>query len=390
MDKKVKIGIIGTGNMGSVHLGFFQSGKVDGGIVTAIADLDPLKLQKVKEMYPGEYKTYPCGEELIDKADVDAVIIATPHYSHPALAIHAFEKGLHVLSEKPTGVYTLQVKQMNEAAAKSGKIFSAMFNQRENPLHKKVRELILNGAIGQLKRVNWEITNWFRTQHYYDSGAWRATWLGEGGGVLINQAIHQIDLLQWFTGMPVRVRAFCGFGKHHDVEVEDEVTAYFEYENGATGVFVTSTGESHGVNRLEIIGSRGKILLEGGSLKLYEYQIDESEFIRTAQSSFAQPQMTEREVMKMTDSFDRHIYVLRNFVAAIRGEEPLFVYGKEGINSVTLMNAMLLSSWLDREIELPFDEELYFAELQKRAQKSGKKHFCAAGIEDNTCSFGGF
>ncbi len=390
MDKKVKIGIIGTGNMGSVHLGFFQSGKVDGGIVTAIADLDPLKLQKVKEMYPGEYKTYPCGEELIDKADVDAVIIATPHYSHPALAIHAFEKGLHVLSEKPTGVYTLQVKQMNEAAAKSGKIFSAMFNQRENPLHKKVRELILNGAIGQLKRVNWEITNWFRTQHYYDSGSWRATWLGEGGGVLINQAIHQIDLLQWFTGMPVRVRAFCGFGKHHDVEVEDEVTAYFEYENGATGVFVTSTGESHGVNRLEIIGSRGKILLEGGSLKLYEYQTDESEFIRTAQSSFAQPQMTEREVMKMTDSFDRHIYVLRNFVAAIRGEEPLFVYGKEGINSVTLMNAMLLSSWLDREIELPFDEELYFAELQKRAQKSGKKHFCAAGIEDNTCSFGGF
>ena len=392
MDKTVRIGIIGTGNMGTVHLGFFHAGKIPNAVVTAVADTDEIKLGKVKQLFPGEYACYRSGEELIEKADVDAVIIATPHYSHPELAVAAFRKGLHVLSEKPSGVYTKQVREMNRAAEESGKIFCVMFNQRKTFLHKKIKELISNKEIGQIKRVNWIITNWFRTQHYYDSGQWRATWAGEGGGVLINQAIHQIDLLQWFTGMPKKVYAFCGYGKWHDIEVEDAVTACLLYENGATGVFVTTTGESNGTNRLEIIGSHGNILLESGCLTLKKYKQDENEFIKTCPSSFGQPDVSHMQTFRQTDSFDCHKDIISNFVAAIRGEEPLFVDGREGINSVSLMNAMLLSSWLHKDVSLPIDEELYFEELSKRIaeSRSEQKKNVVGHIEDNTCSFGGF
>lgn len=392
MDKTVKIGIIGTGNMGTVHLGFFHAGNIPNAVVTAVADTDEIKLEKVRKLFPGKYTCYRSGEELIEKADVDAVIIATPHYNHPALAIAAFAKGLHVLSEKPSGVYTKQVREMNKAAQESGKIFCVMFNQRKHFLHKKIKELISGEEIGRVKRVNWIITNWFRTQHYYDSGQWRATWAGEGGGVLINQAIHQIDLLQWFTGMPQKVFAFCGYGKWHDVEVEDAVTAFLLYKNGATGVFVTTTGESNGTNRLEIFGSRGNLLLEGGVLTLKKYAQDENEFIKTCPNSFSQPEIAETQVFRQTDSFYCHKDILCNFVAAIRGEEPLFVDGKEGINSVSLMNAMLLSSWLHKDVDLPIDEDLYFEELSKRIAESraGQKKNVIGEIEDNTCSFGGF
>lgn len=387
--KEVKVGIIGTGNMGSVHLGFFLDGRIANARVTAVADLDEAKLAKIREARKGDYICFASGEELIDKADIDAVIIATPHYSHPGLAIRAFRKGLHVLTEKPAGVYTKQVLEMNAAAERSGKLFCIMFNQRANPLHRAIREAMQSGAVGELKRVNWVITNWYRTQRYYDSGAWRATWAGEGGGVLINQALHQLDLLQWFTGMPRKVRAFCGFGKWHDIEVEDDVTAYLEYANGATGVFVTTTGEPHGANRLEIVGTGGKLLLEHGVLYHTKFEEDEREFCRECLSAFGEPAAETVERARLTGSFDRHTEVLNNFIAAIRGEEELFVNGADGLASVELMNAMLLSAWQGKEISLPFDEDAYYAELAKCAKNSRVKHTERGVILDNTSSFGG-
>ena len=373
MEKKVKFGIIGVGNMGSAHLRNFHGGKIANGVVSAIADLDPARLEAAKAACPGDYACYESGEALILNSDVDAVIVATPHYSHPALSILALQHGKHALAEKPAGVYTKQVKEVNAVADASDKIYTMMFNQRTNPLYQKMRALVRSGAVGTIKRVHWQITDWYRSQSYYDSGSWRATWAGEGGGVLFNQCPHQLDLLQWVTGMmPKRIHAFCHFGKWHDIEVEDDVTAYLEYENGATGVFLTCTADAPGTNRFEILGTKGKLVCENGVLRVYRLEQDEREFNATYTGGFGEPKWTE-ETIKPEGENPQHVGILNNFANAILGKEPLFVNGQEGLNGVILMDAMLLSTWLGKTIDLPFDDDLYYAELQKRVKQSKKK-----------------
>lgn len=384
---KVKFGIIGAGNMGSGHLGFFQSGKIKNGEVTAIADTNPEKLAAAREKCPGKYVCYASGEELIDKADVDAVIVAVPHYDHPRLSIRALEKGLNVICEKPAGVYTKQVKEMNAVAERCNGLFTMMYNQRTNPLYIKMHDIVKNGEIGEIRRVNWIITNWFRTQFYYDSGSWRATWKGEGGGVLLNQCPHQLDLLQWICGMPNKVRAFCHFGKWHDIETEDDVTAYLEFPNGATGAFITSTADSPGTNRFEILGSRGKIVCEKDTLTVSRLHTDLQEFLLTEKSGFAEPEHTE-EVIPQSGENPQHVGILNNFANAVLGQESLYVDGREGIRCVELMDAMLLSAWQGREVTLPIDDDVYYEELKKHIAsskgKSGKDI-----LIDNSMSYGG-
>lgn len=371
--EKVRFGIIGLGNMGSGHLRSFADGKIGNGVVTAAADVDPAKLENAARI-TGGLTAFASGEALIDRADVDAVIVATPHYSHPALSIRALQKGLNVVCEKPAGVYTKQVKEMNAAAEAADGLFTVMFNQRTNPLYKKMRALVSEGALGAIKRVNWIVTDWYRAQCYYDSSAWRATWAGEGGGVLFNQCPHQLDLLQWITGMmPERVRAFCRFGKWHDIEVEDDVTAYMEFPDGATGVFVTTTADTPGTNRLEIAGDRGKLVCENGILRFYRLETGEREFNRTYKGGFGEPKFTVED-LKGEGENTQHAGILNNFVDAVLGRAPLYVDGREGIKSVQLMDAMLLSTWLDKMIELPFDDELYLLELTKRIRGSKKKN----------------
>ena len=385
---KVKFGIIGVGNMGFGHLKFFYGNKIANGVCTALADSKEKRLAAAKEACPGEYECFSSGEELIDKANVDAVIIAVPHYEHPSLAIRALRRGLHVVCEKPAGVYAKQVKELNAVASESKTLFTMMYNQRTNPLYKKMHELVKNGEIGQIRRVNWIITNWFRTQFYYDSGAWRATWKGEGGGVLMNQCPHQLDLLQWICGMmPSKVRAFCHFGKWHNMETEDDVTAYFEFPNGATGSFVTTTADAPGTNRFEILGSRGKIVCEKDELTVCRLKEDLQEFLNTRQDAFAEPEYSV-EVIPQNGDNPQHVGILNNFANAVLGLEPLYVDGREGLRCVELINSMLLSSWLDRAVELPVDDDLYWAELQKRINVS-----CEKGTKDilidNSMSFGG-
>lgn len=373
MTEKVKFGIIGVGNMGSGHLRFFMNGDVHNGRVTAIADINPEKLKLAREKCPGDYVCYDSAEDLIGKSDVDAVIIATPHFLHPPLAIAALKAGKHVLSEKPAGVYTKQVKEINAVASASDKLYTVMFNQRTNPLYIKMRELVQNGTVGTIKRVNWLITNWYRSQSYYDSGSWRATWAGEGGGVLFNQCPHQLDLLQWVTGMmPKKMRAFCSFGKWHKIEVEDDVSAYFEYENGATGVFITCTADTPGTNRFEILGTGGKLVCEDNILKVWKLEQDEREFNATYKGGFGEPKCTYEEIRPQGEN-PQHVGILNNFANAILGLEPLFVDGREGLAGVTLMDSMLLSTWKDKMIDLPFDDDEYYAELQKRIAGSSRK-----------------
>jgi predicted dehydrogenase len=370
--KKVRLGIIGIGNMGSKHAEYLIKGEVKGAELTAVCDVSSEKLKWAKENLGNNVKLFENPTALMASGEVDAVMIATPHYDHPPLAIEGFKQGLHVLIEKPAGVYTKQVREMNEAALKSDKVFGIMFNQRTNPLYQKLKDLIDSGELGDIKRTVWIITNWYRSQSYYNSGGWRATWAGEGGGVLLNQDPHQLDLWQWICGMPKRVRAFCAFGKYHDIEVEDDVTAYVEYESGATGLFVTSTGETPGTNRLEISGNNGKIVLEDEKMTFWRLRESERNFNNRYTGGFGEPECWKIDVPIHGQS-TWHKGITQNFVDAILTGSKLLAPGVEGIKGLQISNAMHLSAWTDNWADIPVDEDLFYELLQQRIQNSSYK-----------------
>jgi len=371
--KTVRIGIIGVGNIGTKHARYLISGVVKEARLTAVCDTEPKKLTAIRNIVGEDVAVFSSAEELLQSGLVDGVIVATPHYSHPELSMLAMRMGIHTLCEKPAGVYTAKVREMNECAAQCNVVFSLMYNQRTNPLYRKAKDLIDSGVIGELRRSNWIITNWYRSQSYYNSGGWRATWKGEGGGVLLNQDPHQLDLWQWLVGMPTRMRAFCQFGKHRQIEVEDEVTAYAEYANGATGVFVTTVAEAPGTNRLEIIGDRGKIVIEDGKLRLWQLRESETEFNQRWQGGFGEPECWE-VLVPTEEGFGDHHLITANFCAAILHGEPLIAPGIEGINGLTISNAMHLSTWTDNWVDLPLNESLYLELLNERIAQSADKN----------------
>ncbi len=369
---KIRLGIIGMGNMGSGHLNNILGGKCPEVGVTAMADRRESRRAFAQEKVPGA-AIFAEGADLIAAKVCDAVLIATPHYQHPTLAKLAMEHGLHVMCEKPAGVYTLQVREMNAAADAHPELtFGMMFNQRTNCVYRKMKEMIDGGELGEIKRMSWLITDWYRTQNYYDSGAWRGTWAGEGGGVLLNQCPHQLDLLQWLCGLPVKVRAYCHEGKWHDVEVEDDVTAYLEFENGATGVFVTTTGDAPGTNRLEISGTKGKLVCENNELTFSRLATAEREWCRTCQEGFRKPDWETLRV-ETDGRNEQHPEVLNAFAANILRDEPLVADGREGVNGLMLSNAMHLSAWLGQEVTLPIDEKKFYELLMERCKTSRHK-----------------
>lgn len=386
----IRYGIVGLGNQGTNYaMNLFRKGLTRNAVLAAMCDIDPNRILQMKRRYPEPMVYFTSYREMIDSGLIDAVLIETPHYLHPEIAEYALEKGIHAVSEKPAGVYTRQVRHMNACAEASSALFTVMFNQRTNSVYRKMREMIQGGCIGTLQRIVWVITDWFRTDHYYATGAWRATWKGEGGGVLINQCPHQLDLLQWIVGkLPIAVRGFCSYGRWHDIEVEDEVTAYLEYDGGATGVFITTTGETPGTNRLEISGSLGKLVCENDELRFYRNAADGMQFCKSSGESFARPEVFCERVETGKDN-PQHIGIINNFTAAIRGEEELFVDGREGIHGVELMNAIELSGWQNgARVLLPVDEQLYVKELEKRCASSRYKEAPAADAEDMSGSYG--
>ncbi|OKP91631.1 oxidoreductase [Paenibacillus helianthi] len=367
---KVRYGIIGIGNMGRAHaLSLLED--VKGAELAAVCDISPERLEWAVDQLPEKVKHFSTATAMFQSGAIDAVLISTPHYDHPPLAVEALGYGLHVLIEKPAGVYTKAVQEMNDAAAKSDRKFGIMYNQRTNPLYQKLRELIQAGELGEIRRTNWIITNWYRSQNYYDSGGWRATWAGEGGGVLLNQDPHQLDLWQWTTGMmPVRIRAFCHFGKYRKIEVEDDVTAYAEYANGATGLFITTTGEAPGTNRFEITGDNGKIVIEDGTLTFWRLRTPEPVFNAEFKGGFGAPECWKCEIPVKKGDGEQHKGILRNFTNAILFDEPLLAPGEEGIHGLTLSNAMYLSAWTDNWVELPLDSDLFHEKLMEKVQNS--------------------
>ena len=371
---KVKVGIMGIGNMGSSHALYIKHGDIHNAEVTAVCDTNPDRLKWAKENLGEDIQIFDNEAAFFASKVMDAVMVATPHYSHPPLAIEALQKGYHTLIEKPAGVYTHQVREMNEAAQKSDKVFGIMFNQRTNPLYQKVRDLVRSGELGDIKRTIWIITNWYRSQSYYDSGGWRATWAGEGGGVLLNQDPHQLDLWQWMCGMPNRVRAFMSFGKYHDIEVEDDVTAYVEYENGATGLFVTSTGEAPGTNRFEISADRGKLVIENDKLTFWRLRVPERQFNAEHTGGFGSPECWKCDI-PIRGEETAHRGITENWIQAILKGTPLLAPGVEGINGLQLSNAMHLSAWTDSWVNIPVDEELFYEKLQARIANSTYKKY---------------
>lgn len=370
--EKVKIGIIGIGNMGTSHAKTITEGKVSELELVAVADRQEGRRQWCKEHLPETIQVFEEGSDLIASGLCDAVLVAVPHYQHPELSIEALQHNLHVLCEKPAGVYTKQVREMNEAAAKSDRVFAMMFNQRTNCVYRKMHEMVANGELGEIRRVNWIITDWYRTQSYYDSGSWRATWDGEGGGVLLNQCPHNLDLIQWICGMPAKVQAFCHEGKWHDIEVEDDVTAYLEYPNGATGVFITTTGDAPGTNRFEITGDLGKLVCENDKLTFYKLKQGIKEHCATCKAGFDKPECETIEV-ETDGQNEQHAGVMKAFVGKILHGTPLVAGGEEGINGLMLSNAMHLSSWLGHAVTLPIDEDEFLRQLNERRAHSRKK-----------------
>lgn len=386
MTEKVKLGIIGYGAEGGMYAGFFKNNdeRLNDNIeLAAVCDNDPAKKAKVAEDFPG-LPFFDNYLDLLESGIVNAIVTTVPHYDHCVMGIAALERGIHLLGEKPAGVYTKDVERLIETSKKHPETtFAIFFNQRTNPLYRRVKQLMDEKAIGDLQRATWIITTWWRPQGYYNQSAWRATWGGEGGGVLVNQAPHQLDLLQWICGKPEKVYAKLQYGAGRNIVVENEVNALLDFGNGATGSFITCTNDIVGTDRFEIFGTKGKIIVEDSKklivkqltapeaelsenmdmqdvMRLFMGQVNMEDYVKVTEEEFVTPQGLQ------------HISVLNNFADHIVNGEPLLANGEEGINGVTLANAMHLSSWLDKEVDYNVDGDLYLAELNKRIVEEGK------------------
>ena len=367
-----RLAVIGLGTIGSSHAGLVGSSTAMR--LAAVCDADAARSRKA-----GEERGVPAYADaavMMDRERPDGVIVATPHPGHLPVALEAFARGISVLCEKPQAVHAGEARRMNDtfAAARAkqpGLVFAIMFQNRASGLYAALKELLAAGALGRLVRTTWIVTDWFRTQAYYDNGGWRATWRGEGGGVLLNQCPHNLDLYQWLVGMPDRVTGFAALGKYHDIEVEDEVSAVFHHDGGMVGHFVTSTGESPGTNRLEIVGENGRMVVEGGQVRFDRNETSMLEFLKTTAEPFAQPASKPQEVAIAPGDGPGHLRVIANFAAAIRDPAtPLIAHGTEGIRSLSLGNAIMLSSWLGNTVTLPLDEDLYAGMLAERVAAS--------------------
>lgn len=366
----IKFGMIGIGNIGTLHTKYLINNEIENACLSAVCDIDAEKLDKFHEQYGDKLHYFADYKEMIASGEIDAVIIATPHYLHPQMAIDCFRAQLHVIVEKPVGVYVKNVQEMNKCAKESKKVFSVMYCMRTDPNYKKIKELISDGELGQIKRVNWIATDWYRPQAYHDSSSWRSSWAGEGGGVLVNQSPHNLDIIQWMFGLPKRVTTFAKYGKYYTIEVEDEVTTYLDYEDFSC-VYIASTGEAPGSNRLEIIGTMGRLIYENQTIYFKRNRVSEREFNERNRDSFGVPEAWETIIPPCAGTM-QHQNITQDFVNAIitGNQDALIADGRSGINELILSNAIHMSSWLNKTVELPVNEDAFFNELRKKIQES--------------------
>jgi len=380
---KVRIGVIGMGNIGTYHAQYLRDGKVTRCELTAVCGRSSALLEGFKPL-----KIFTDGEHLIKSGEVDAAIIATPHFQHTTLGIAALDAGVHAMVEKPISAHKADAQRLIAAHERNPNVtFAGMFQLRAEPRYRRIQRLINDGELGQIARIDWINTDWFRTEAYYASSRWRATWKGEGGGVLLNQSLHNLDMLQWLCGMPKSVRGFCQFGRYHDIEVEDNVTAYIEWANGATGAFISSTGEAPGTNRLEIAGGRGTLVLENNELRFRRNESDMTQFSKTAKQGFVKPDVCSVSI-PFEDAAAPHVAMTQNFVNAILENEPLIAPGEEGIHAVELANVTVYSSLLGQTVGLPMDGAAWEKRLNQLISESKvAKNIAKISTEDFANSF---
>ncbi len=370
----LRVGVVGLGNIARQHIENMLSGQAGACRLAATCSRNP------SEYADGlDIPHFTQLQALIDSATCDAVLVATPTFNHLEAGSAVLDAGLHLMMEKPLG---LSIAEGEQLLARQGQdqVFALMLNQRTDPLFLAMREQIAGGVLGQITRTHWTMTNWFRPEVYFQVRDWRATWRGEGGGLLVNQCIHNLDIFQWLCGMPASVRGFCRFGRYHDIEVEDEATAYFDYEGGASGVFIGSTGEAPGVNRLDIVGDRGQLSFDGERLLLTINEPATSEYNRSTRDMFGMPDSSTTDITP-DRSVNQHGAVLANFAAAVLEGEPLIAPAADGLDSLALANAMLLSTWESREVHLPLDSAVYQRALAQRLEGSSLRE--KADIEAN-------
>ncbi len=386
--KQVKLAVVGLGNMGTSHCADIDG--MEKAELVCVCDVD----RKKADEKAGKYgcKAYYSTADMFAAGGIDGVIIATPHYAHTTIAVEAFAHGVNVLTEKPVGVHVKDIRKMINAYEEAKKkkedlVFSAMFQQRTRGPALKIKDLIDSGELGKLIRTTWIITDWYRTQSYYNSGGWRATWEGEGGGVLMNQCPHQLDMYQWFVGRPDRVQGFISIGKYHNIEVEDEVTAYFEYDNGMVGHFITTTGEAPGTNRLEIVGEQGKLVWEGDKLTFYRNRESLLDHLKTAEGGFAKPECWTCDI-PFEETGGVHALIIENFCDAIAEGKDLIAPAEEGIHSIAMDNAIMLSGFEKKMVDLPVDEDAFENKLKELiAGSTFKKEVVNSTADDFGQSF---
>ena len=364
MKKVVRLGVIGMGNIAQQHIQHVVNGAVEHCVISAVCSRT-----KKNDIDIGSAEYFTDYKKLIDSGVCDAVLIATPTMQHLEMGTYALKAGLHVLMEKPIGLSVAEGETLL-SLKRNGQVFGLMLNQRLDPVFQKMKKVIDQGELGELQRTSWIMTHWFRPDIYFKVSDWRATWRGEGGGLLVNQCIHNLDIFQWLCGMPEKLTGFCSFGKYHDIEVEDEATAYMTYANGATGLFVGSTGEAPGINQLDIIGDKGTLSYDGKKLILKQNAQSTARYCADSREMFGMPDMTETEITPQ-ETVNQHAGIIENFVSAILHDEDLIAPAEQGLLSLSLANAIVLSSWRDETIDLPLDSSLYQQELSQRIEGSG-------------------
>ena len=360
----IRIGVEGLGNIAQQHIKNVLEGHVRHAKLTAICSRS--ESDYTRSLGVAHFTDY---RELIASRLCDAVVVATPTYSHLDVGAAVLDAGLHLMMEKPMGLSIAEGEELVARANRSGAVAALMLNQRADPLFLRMREIVVSGDLGDLIRINWTMTNWFRPEVYFQVSDWRATWRGEGGGVLVNQCIHNLDILQWICGMPSSLRAFCRFGRFHDVEVEDDVTAYLEYDNGATGIFVGSTGEAPGNNRFEIIGDSGSLVFDGKTLTVSRNEVSTAQFNRETREMFGMPGSSS-EPLSIDRAVNQHAILLSNFVESIRNDESLIAPLDDGLSSLAIANGMLMSTWTDSKVDFPIDAVEYSRLLQQKIESS--------------------
>ena len=397
MDKKVRYGIIGFGTQGSSYCniltgtasfpGFPSAPVPPHCALGAICDIDPARRELAKQKFP-DYPVFEDYRDMIASGHCDAVITTVPHYLHHEMAIYAMEHGMNVICEKPAGVRAKDVQKMIDCHEAHPEVaFGIMFNQRTNKLYQKIKEIVASGELGQIRRSQWIINTWWRPDSYYRQSEWRATWGGEGGGVLVNQAPHQLDLWQWICGVPCKVTSLNLNGFRRDIAVENDVTMVTQYPNGATGSFITCTHDAIGTDRLEIDLDAGKIVVDNSkTATVYRMVKDgkrvDEEYMNQHMSMMELAMLTssngggglyETEVFENSDGWGiQHGTVMENFALHVLTGSPLLAPGSDGIMGVRLANASQLSAWTGRTVDLPCDEEEYARELNKRIAEEGK------------------